>query len=102
MLTGTQNSSWLTNRNKLLVGLFQDLFLSFGFDSSVSDVNIGILDEHGNKYVMEEFMDEFNLNKVKIFIAEFVNTRGQCCLRPAGGSGVKIQKRAKQVSFSGP
>ena len=51
--------------------------MSFGFDSSVSDVNIGMIDKEGKKYVMEEFMDEFNPNKVKIFIAEFANSRGK-------------------------
>ena len=58
--------------------LFQDLFLSFGFDSSVADVNVGIIDKEGKKYVMEEFMDEFNLNKVKTFIASFAHTKGKC------------------------
>ncbi len=60
----------------LFAFLPQDLFLSFGFDSSSSVVNIGIIDSDGQKYVMDEYMDEFNQDKARAFISEFVVMKG--------------------------
>ena len=40
-------------------------------------VNIGIIDTDGQKYVMDEYVDEFNHNKARAFISEFVVMKGK-------------------------